>query len=529
MKKIKDFLARLIERFLESIKRFLLSNIFLAIIALILVICIIIDDFDDLYMHLVTASTLGGLTSFVLTLATEKYNLQKGNIINVVVSISVAIITYAIFHFFSENTYVFLGYLGLLIVELCISFYLMYFIEDNKKLFAVLASSLLYCYVMVTTIVVGLSICLLAFQTLIYDFQDIDKVYLIIVTVCEVFVANSLFLSYIPTIEEQLTITKAYENILHKATLTVYYVLVGILYLYLAKVLITFELPINRINWFASFALLFYCIFYLSCQNNEKGLALFHIKYGGYVMIPILLMQSYALFLRINAYGLTTPRYLSIMFNLIGLAFVVSSFFKKGPKHVFLFMAVIAVILSVGPFNMIDVPFKSQTRRMEKILIKNEMLKGETIIANPSISDEDKKEIREIYYYLKYSDSDKENYLTAIAENDFETVFGFKNYVYNDGNKDYKYCSYTNSNSVMDIEGYKSMEFVDYHDSFEIEGYDIKDYCWSLYNKYGQSHKTELVYLADDGTKIVFTNINFTIKDETEITGVYFGCYILRK
>ena len=25
----------------------------------------------------------------------------------------------------------------------------------------------------------------------------------------------------------------------------------------------------------------------------------------------------------------------------------------------------------------------------------------------------------------------------------------------------------------MDIEGYKSMEFVDYHDSFEIEGYEI--------------------------------------------------------
>ena len=171
MNKIKEFFTRLIERFLESIKRFLLANIFLAIIALILVICIIIEDFGDLYMHLTIASTLGGLTSFVLTLATEKYNLKKGNIINIVVSISVAIITYVVFHFFSENTYVFLGYMGLLTVEMCISFYLMYFIEDNKKLFAILVSSLLYCYVMVTTIVVGLSICLLAFQTLIYDFK----------------------------------------------------------------------------------------------------------------------------------------------------------------------------------------------------------------------------------------------------------------------------------------------------------------------------------------------------------------------
>ena len=68
--KNKRFFARLIERFLESIKRFYYLISFV-IIALILVICIIIDDFDDLYMHLVTASTLGGLTSFVLTLATE--------------------------------------------------------------------------------------------------------------------------------------------------------------------------------------------------------------------------------------------------------------------------------------------------------------------------------------------------------------------------------------------------------------------------------------------------------------------------
>ena len=73
------------------------------------------------------------------------------------------------------------------------------------------------------------------------------------------------------------------------------------------------------------------------------------------------------------------------------------------------------------------------------------------------------------------------------------------------------------------------MEFVDYRDSFEIEGYNIKDYCWSLYNSYGESQKTELIYLADDGTKIVFASINFTIKDETEITGVYLSCYILRK
>ncbi len=529
MKKIKEFFAQLLDRFLESVKRFLLSNIFLAVIASVVIYSIIVDNFDDTYTYLVMASTLGGLTSFVLTLATEKYNIKKGNIINIAISLVAAVISYIILYFHSDNNYVALAYSGLIVVELCISFYLLYFIEDNRKLFAVMVSSLLYCYVMVTTIVAGLSICLLAFEYLIYRFDNFEKLYLITVAIFEIFVVNSLFLSYIPTREEKLSITKTYENILHKASLIVYYLLIAILYIYLFKVLITFDMPINKINWFASFAMLFYCLFYLSCQDNEKGLALFHVRYGGLVMIPIFLMQGYALFLRIGAYGLTTPRYLSIMFNLIGLAFVVSSFFKKGPKYVFLFMAAIVTILSIGPLNMLDVPFYSQTRRMEKILLKNNMLEGETITANPDISDEDKKEIKAIYFYLKYPSSDKENYITEITDSEFEKVFGFGLYDSNDVNKDYKYCSYNNSYDVIDVEGYKTIEYVEYRDSIEIDGYNIEDYLWSLYNEYGESKRTELVYLTKDGTKIIFNYINFTIINEKEITGVYFGCYILRK
>lgn len=529
MQRIKHFFTRLVERFLESIKRFLLSNIFLAFISAILVICIIIDDFADEYMYLVIAGILGGLTSFLLTLINEKYNINKGNIINIAVSLVTAIITYLVFHFFTDNNYIFLAYCGIITAELAISFYLLYFIEDNKKLFAKMVSGLLYCYAMVTTIVLGLCLSLLAFQHLIYDFHNFDKLYWITITICEVFVAPSLFLSYIPTLDEKLQISKAYESILHKAALILYYLLIGILYLYLAKVLITFEMPINRINWFASIGLLFYCLFYLSCQYHKDGLALFHVKYGGFVMIPILLMQSYALFLRINAFGLTTPRYLSVMCNLVALAFVVSSFFKKGPKHVFLFVAFIALIITIGPLNMIDVPFNSQMARIENILIKNGMLQDNKVIANSNISDEDKHEIREIYNYLKFSSSDKENYITEITENEFETVFGFDKYNREDYDKEYHYCNYYLFDESIDIFQYKSMEHLRNNDSLEIAGYNIEDYFWSLYNTYGNWANIELVYIVDDKTKIVFDYIGFTVIDKKEFSGINYSCYILRK
>ncbi|MGI6607950.1 MAG: hypothetical protein ACOX1F_03090 [Erysipelotrichaceae bacterium] len=530
MQRIKEFFTQLINRFLESVRRFLLTNIFLAFITLVLVISIIIDNLSDPYQYLLLAATLGGLTSFVLTLADEKYRITNGKIINIIVSLSVTIATYIVFHFFSENDYVFLGYIGLLLVEMCISFYLLFFIEDNKKLFASLLCSLLYCHVMITTIVLGLSVCLLAFETLIYRFDNFERLYLIAGAIFEVFVANSLFLSYIPTRDEKLSVSRAYENILHKAALTVYYLLIGILYIYLAKVLITFELPINKINWFASFALLFYCLFYLSCHYAEKGIGLFHLKYGGFLMLPIMLVQNYVLFLRISAYGLTTPRYLSVMFNLIALAFIISSFFKKGAKPVFLFIAAVVAVLSIGPFNMIDVPFNSQSKRMEKILLKNGMLDGKTIVANPDISEEDKREIREIYNYLQRSASKKENYITDIFDSEFETVFGFKRSAEEETVKeDYINCDYYNSYEVFDIEGYRSMEYIDYGCSVEIAGYNIENYFWSLYNTYGKSQTTSLVYTTEDGTRIIFGRIFFSVVDKTEIREVDYNCFILRK
>ena len=192
-------------------------------------------------------------------------------------------------------------------------------------------------------------------------------------------------------------------------------------------------------------------------------------------------------------------------------------------------MALIVAILSIGPLNMLDVPFYSQTRRMEKILLKNNMLEDQTIIANPDISDEDKQKIKAIYYYLKYPASNKENYITEITDDEFEKVFGFSQYDSNDVNKDYKYCSYSNPNTIVDVEGYKSMEYVEYRDSLEIDGYNIEDYLWSLYNEYGESDRIDLAYQTKDGTKIIFNHINFTLRDEKEITGVYFSCYILRK
>ena len=73
------------------------------------------------------------------------------------------------------------------------------------------------------------------------------------------------------------------------------------------------------------------------------------------------------------------------------------------------------------------------------------------------------------------------------------------------------------------------MEYVEYRDSLEIDGYNIEDYLWSLYNEYGESDRIDLAYQTKDGTKIIFNHINFTLRDEKEITGVYFSCYILRK
>ena len=56
------------------------------------------------------------------------------------------------------------------------------------------------------------------------------------------------------------------------------------------------------------------------------------------------------------------------------------------------------------PLNLIDVPVYDQGRRLERVLVKNQMISDGNLKPPASISEEDAEVLRSAYDYLKYSE-----------------------------------------------------------------------------------------------------------------------------
>ncbi len=525
--KFKQWIKDVISNTINKNERFVISITFLALLSLFLIHNVLYTSFNN-EEHLIAGLLVGVLFSLLMTLFTEKKHIKNSSLVIVIFSVIASVSMYLYMVLTSNYHYYLLTYYGVVICLLALILFELYHQNENEKMFAYLFSKLIYSWILSMTLLVGLFICVAAFDFLIIHNQNVYKLYGIIVIICEVFIFGCLFLSYIPN-GEQLIVIKSYENVFHKVALTLYYILIVILYIYLLKVIITFNMPVGKINWFASFALLFYCTFYLSTLYDEKALSKFHKKYGGIVMLPIFLMQSYAIYIRVSAYGLTFWRYTSIIFNIIALAFIISSLLKYERRWVFIFISIIILVVTISPLNLIDVPVYEQELRAKKVLITNKMYSNDKIISNSAISNEDKEVIREAYIYVRHSNSDKSKLFKDIDSDSFEKIFGFaleKNEA--DNTKEFIYCYYyRNIGESFDITGYSKLTVVKEYESTD-QG--VNDYCRDLYNKYGKELPEDLYYITENGDRLIFESLSFNYDElNDEIVDIYYEGLLLGK
>lgn len=526
--KFKQWIKDITKNTICKNKRFVISIIYLALVSLFLIHDVLYTSFDN-EEYLITSLIVGALISLWMTLYLERKSVKNSILINVITSIlaSVGLFIYLTFNS-SRHYYYLLTYFGVVVFLLALILFELYHQSESEKMFAYLFSKLIYSWILSITLLIGLFICVAAFDFLIIHNQDVYKLYAIIAIICEIFILGCLFLSYIPN-GEKLTVLRSYENVAHKVALTLYYILIVILYIYLLKVIITFNMPVGKINWFASFALLFYCIFYLSTLYDEKVLSKFHKKFGGIVMLPIFLMQSYAIYVRVSAYGLTFWRYTSIIFNIIALAFFISSLIKYDRRWVFIFISIIILVVTISPLNLIDVPVYEQENRAKKVMVANGMYVNDKIVSNSDISSEDKEVIREAYLYVRYSNSDKSKLFKDIDSESFEKTFGFtmeRDEI--DDTIEFIYCYYYREMG-------ESFDIVDYSQLTPVKEYEstdqgINDYCRDLYNKYGKELPEDLYYITENGDRLIFESLSFNYDElNDEIVDIYYEGLLLGK
>ncbi len=505
--KLKEHFANISENVRSGIMRFISSFTIAVIFYLLLSYDIIASPSREFLEKCYPALGMGLAFSVFSVFFAEKLGFYKKYV-------HLLCIVPAVICFFTadmSNDYFLMVYFGIILALICFTLCLMFTKENSPVLVPHIVKSSVFIFLVCGILSAGISICLAAFQTPIYDFSY--DTYVVANLFIWIVVSSALFFAYLPEKDKEITLPKLFKTIVVNVALPVYILLMAILLVYLLKIVVTMNMPAGQINWFASFASLFFVFFTFTVRQYDGKFPQTFIKLIGYFIIPVVIMQLIAIYERVAAYGLTTPRIVSIILVGISVIFAVFSIIRKKPDYVFAAVGVIVLVFTVLPkINIIDLPKQSQVAILETYLTKNNMLSNGKITANTDIPEEDKGRIVSAYNYLKYNAAGTlPDWIENTGDKNASEVFGFSGNEYGEENI---YCSYSSSDRV-DISGYNVMHgFSNYKFDNDTEtitfaadgteySYDAYEFFTKLYKDYG-TNSGGLPLIGIDETSSVY-------------------------
>lgn len=341
------------------------------------------------------------------------------------------------------------------------------------------------------------ALCLLVVGAdVLFGIVDFSKAVTYLATICFMPIMATIFLSRLSAVESGHrpygagihVINNLFNNIL--APVLSLYVL--LLYVYLAKILILRQLPttsvVNLILWPMALAVF---VLFMVDHNRDRTAAYYFRKIIPQAALPLLGLMYYAWFLRVHQYGLTENRYMIFALGLWVAFAMVHFIIQKRELHMILPMILIAVLLvSVfgGPIGADRVAFRSQKKRLDRILAANHMLKGGEVVPSNNLSAKEKREIQGIVEYLtQHHDVSHVAYLRdANSSEAIERIYGFTP---DDGGP------VTDLNYSMDMA--KGMDITGYDKIYYIDSYGEGDPEASEGLKTERSGGRLMIYLDD--------------------------------
>ena len=324
-----------------------------------------------------------------------------------------------------------------------------------------------------------------------------------------------LFLSYLPQTGEEKRSPMLFF-LLQRIFMPVYIVILGILYIYIGKIIVAGTMPVGKMNWYASFAVAVYCLFYFCLHEEENKRSRLFLRFGALALFPVMIVQAWGIYIRFDAYGLTTARYASMVCNFFGFLTVLSALLRKRARLLFLIAGVFGVVCSLTPLNIIDVPAKDQWARLDKVLSAYDMRKENKIIMAEQMTKEDKESLRSAYRYLAYDpgrwkypvvemmkkDKDLRSLLNIYREDSHIDLFNRWETIPVDGYKDVYIFDVTADETegeevvrIITVDGQKEIPLAPYRR--QIEGKTEET----------GNDKSLLIYNINENRKIYFENI----------------------
>lgn len=192
-----------------------------------------------------------------------------------------------------------------------------------------------------------------------------------------------------------------------------YVFLLLILYLYIGKIIIKQAMPVGEMNWYASLAMLGYGFFYFFWNDIRKAWFDKFMRWGLVLFLPILMVQFYGIWIRYNAYGLTSLRYASMICTACGVLMLAFRFLRQGIRSLFLLGAVLILVFSISPLNIMRVPLHEQQARLITLLEQEGLYENSRIVMSHPISAKRTPAIKSCVEYIRNSN------LTGDGREDF--------------------------------------------------------------------------------------------------------------
>jgi hypothetical protein len=213
-----------------------------------------------------------------------------------------------------------------------------------------------------------------------------------------------------------------------------------ILYVYFGKMLVLWEMPKGQLAYmimgFASAGILTFLISWPYQSVDQKLFKLFK-KYFFLLLILPSIILAFAVFIRIDHYGITMQRFYLVTITVyLILISLMMSFKSKDLRLIFIVPLILFLLTSTPLFNARDASINSQERILNDLLNANNMMRNGKIIPtndSASITPQDQMRMTEQFYYLNRlytNDQKNEAWGTekTITHNNggFEKLFGFE-------------------------------------------------------------------------------------------------------
>lgn len=512
---LKERIKKFLPNMKKGIERFPITILFSVVIFGILVYMIhqegdIASSLEERLNKILTLLGIGLPMTATLELIREKYFPDKNKLFSRVVEGTATVIFLYIIklqylgHAFIESDFIRLFFIGVIFTILFFFIPVIGRKKDAEKYIETVVVNIFVTKVFSVVLYLGLIAIIGAIDILLINIDN--KVYLYTYMFSVFIFTMTFFLSRLKEVNENL---EEYQtNIVFKTLLKFIIIplILGytlVLYLYLGRILIQMKMPKGVVShlvlWYTTFSL-FVMIMITPMAETDKIISEFKKNFPK-ISIPLILLSFVSIFQRIGQYGITESRYYIVAVAVWLLFCMIFYIFRT--KVTVIMISAIAVIFVTFYVPFIDaesVSLRSQNNRLEKILIKNSILKDGKLVKKTDLDEKTKAEIADIVSYI--NNADKKESLKVFGKESYKTVDEFKNIIGMDDTWYNSYLlvedhetriSYKLQNSeymITKTYGYEYLILLNFYDGDNYES-----------EKYKIEHKNRSIKLSDKNNK----------------------------